>query len=169
LRLANALKALLILALLVGLAALLMERFGARLEGVATAIDGDSLRLGDVEIRLAGIDAPEYGQTCGAPGKLWPCGSVAHRRLRGLVRDGPVQCRSREYDRYGRAVATCFNATGDLAEQMVADGLAVARETYREAEAKARSGKRALWSGPFIDPKDWRDARKPGEQDASSD
>ena len=32
--------------------------------GPVRVIDGDSLRRGDAEIRLSGIDAPEYRQSC---------------------------------------------------------------------------------------------------------
>ena len=33
-------------------------------DGPVKVIDGDSLRRGDIEIRLSGIDAPEFLQTC---------------------------------------------------------------------------------------------------------
>lgn len=32
--------------------------------GLARAKDGDSLMVGDTEVRLFGIDAPEFDQTC---------------------------------------------------------------------------------------------------------
>lgn len=32
--------------------------------GIATVVDGDTLRLGPLSIRIHGIDAPEQGQTC---------------------------------------------------------------------------------------------------------
>lgn len=38
-------------------------------------IDGDSLSVGQHEIRLFGIDAPELKQTCMRAGQSWACGS----------------------------------------------------------------------------------------------
>ena len=44
------------------------------LEGEARAIDGDTLQLGDMRLRLHGIDAPELRQTCeNAAGAIWSC------------------------------------------------------------------------------------------------
>jgi endonuclease YncB( thermonuclease family) len=37
-------------------------------------IDGDSIRIADVEIRLRRIDAPEGKQTCRYQGNDWACG-----------------------------------------------------------------------------------------------
>ena len=36
--------------------------------GAAWIVDGDSSRIGRVSIRLEGIDAPEWDQTCTDPG-----------------------------------------------------------------------------------------------------
>jgi len=44
--------------------------------GIARVIDGDSLRVSGVEIRLLGIDAPESGQSCMRGGASWPCGAA---------------------------------------------------------------------------------------------
>ncbi len=42
-----------------------LERVSTReLGGGATVVDGDSLEIGAVRIRLRGIDAPELRQTC---------------------------------------------------------------------------------------------------------
>ena len=42
--------------------------------GVPHIIDGDSIRIADVEIRLRRIDAPEGKQTCRYQGNDWACG-----------------------------------------------------------------------------------------------
>ncbi len=43
-----------------------------RITGTATIVDGDTIDLGPVLIRLHGIDAPEAGQRCGtANGGTW--------------------------------------------------------------------------------------------------
>ncbi|WP_457585948.1 thermonuclease family protein [Ensifer canadensis] len=58
------------------------------LSGVASASDGDSLRLDGRRIRLEGIDAPEIGQTCNRDGAEWDCGADARQRLRAMVAGG---------------------------------------------------------------------------------
>ena len=126
----------------------------------ATAIDGDSLRVGGQEIRLIGIDAPELAQTCGAEhGGVWACGREAHAHLRSLVSRGAVDCFTRSKDQYGRTLATC-SAVGvaDIGRAMVRTGLAVNFMSggYQAAEAEARTEKRGIWRGAFERPQDWR-------------
>jgi endonuclease YncB( thermonuclease family) len=45
-------------------------------------IDGDSIRIGDTEIRLHGIDAPEAKQLCKVKGKEWRCGKLQPKHFR---------------------------------------------------------------------------------------
>ena len=57
------------------------------------AIDGDTLKSKDAEVRLYGIDAPELYQTCtGADGKAWDCGRAAQAKLKALVARRAVDC-----------------------------------------------------------------------------
>ena len=73
--------------------------------GIATAVDGDSLRIGPAMVRLAGIDAPELFQTCRGPGGEVACGEEARRALSTLLRAGPVRCEVSGLDRYERRIA----------------------------------------------------------------
>ena len=124
--------------------------------GTARVIDGDSLAVAGVEIRLAGIDAPEYRQYCFRRGRPWACGVDATRVLRTLIANRPVACRAREEDRYGRTVATCSVAGSDLGAAMVAGGHAVAYGDYQLEELAARNAGRGIWSSRFERPADWR-------------
>ena len=45
----------------------------AFLVGFAEVRDGDSFLLGGEEVRLLGIDAPEYDQECGEGEDIWRC------------------------------------------------------------------------------------------------
>ena len=51
--------------------------------GPARMIDGDTLDVGGVRIRLHGIDAPESEQSCQAGGKRWSCGREPMLPARG--------------------------------------------------------------------------------------
>ena len=145
----------------VALAALAAAGWFARREtaditGSAQVIDGDSLVVAGVEIRLYGIDAPEYRQTCFRRGRPWACGVDATRTLRALIASRPVGCRAREEDRYGRTVATCSVDGRDLGAAMVSGGHAVAYGAYEQEERAARNAGRGIWSSRFERPADWR-------------
>jgi endonuclease YncB( thermonuclease family) len=57
--------------------------------GLGRAKDGDSLMVGHTEVRLFGIDAPEFDQSCTKNGQPWACGSAAADQLLRLVTGGP--------------------------------------------------------------------------------
>jgi endonuclease YncB( thermonuclease family) len=124
------------------------------------AIDGDSLRGADGDIRIMNIDAPELRQTCrDAQGRNWDCGRAAHRRLAELSAKGAIACRERGRDRYGRTLADCSaRGVNDIGETLVREGLALdfGRGAYAAAEREARNAKRGIWRGDFQRPQDWR-------------
>jgi endonuclease YncB( thermonuclease family) len=133
--------------------------------GVYTAIDGDSLRNGDSDIRLYGIDAPELHQHCrDAHGRDYPCGHEARRALADLVADRELSCVVEDTDRYGRSVAQCAAGDIDINAEMVRQGWAIAFRRhsldYVSFEAAARREKLGLWRGSFEDPSAWRDAHR---------
>ncbi len=129
--------------------------------GTLQVVDGDSLRRGDLDIRLHGIDAPEYRQTCrDKHGSEYSCGKQATNALRGLVGKQEVSCTSIETDRYGRAVAVCRIGGLEINGEMVRLGWAIAYTrhslTYVRLEAEARLAKRGIWAGSFEPPEDYR-------------
>src|SRR5712671_6067527 len=78
----------------------------APITGPAWVVDGDSIRMAGVSIRLEGIDAPEWDQTCRDPGgRTWLCGRAASNQLRERTRGQTLTCLPRARDRYGRVVA----------------------------------------------------------------
>jgi endonuclease YncB( thermonuclease family) len=130
-------------------------------EGLVRVLDGDSLRREALEIRLYGIDAPEYRQHCrDGAGQDYECGRQAAEVLRQMIGGGDVACRPVETDRYGRLVALCSAGKLALNEEMVLAGWAVAyrRHTDRFArlEALARAARRGIWQGPFEMPEEYR-------------
>lgn len=119
-------------------------------------VDGDTFDLGDVRIRLSGIDAPEFGQQCGS----WDCGVASLEALDQVIHSGTVECESLESDGYGRVIAKCMVGGKDIGETLVLDGLAYAfvkySTEYVEAEKSARIGGLGIWQGDFQRPWDYR-------------
>lgn len=126
------------------------------LSGYAHVIDGDSLRIGNGEVRLVGIDAPEGRQNCTRNGKDWDCGEEARRELQRLIGNKMVTCRSVERDQHGRYLGICEAGGQTLNAAMVERGYAVSYHDYRNEERAAKSARRGLWSGTFQMPRDWR-------------
>ena len=129
--------------------------------------DGDSFVLNGEEIRLWGIDAPEFFQTCrDEAGMDYSCGRRAKKHLQDLISDRAVRCeataRAKSETRTG---ARCFVGADDLGPQMVRSGWAVeyqyfSKGAYTAAELEAKNSHRGLWAGTFQNPRDWRKARE---------
>lgn len=122
--------------------------------------DGDSLRAGDIRIRLHGIDAPEMRQYCDA-GTEYPCGKSARDYLASVLGDhATIRCHHLDTDRYGRFVMRCYHRGVDISAGMVRAGWALAYRRYSldyiGDEADAKAAKRGLWAGTFKTPEQWR-------------
>ena len=124
--------------------------------------DGDSLRSGDLRIRLFGIDAPELKQQCAdQDGVLWSCGAAALYQLNALInKNRDLQCSLLDIDRYGRLVMQCFNGPTDIGAAMVLSGYALAyrhfSDLYIAEEEQAKTALRGIWRGTFTPPWKWR-------------
>jgi micrococcal nuclease len=88
-------------------------------------IDGDTIRLGGVKIRLEDIDAPEvFSPKCASE---LARGNRATERLLALLNQGPfelVLTGRRDRDRYGRKLRTLERSGRSLGAVLVAEGLA---------------------------------------------
>lgn len=130
--------------------------------GVARIIDGDTIDVARVRIRLARIDAPESDQTCADAGnRTWWCGRAATHALIEHLGGRALTCRTSGLDRYRRALAVCALPDGsDINAWMVQQGWALAytaySDAYRAEEGEAQAGKRGIWTGTFIPPWEWR-------------
>lgn len=146
--------------------------------GYARSIDGDSLYVGETEVRLFGIDAPEWSQTCTRGGKAWACGEAAANQLSKLVTGRKLTCDKIDTDEHGRAVARCSAGAVDVNRTMVVSGYATAYRHYSAdyvpAEEQAKAAKLGIWAGTFKLPSDYRHAEqaaqkpKPPQRSASS-
>ena len=134
----------------------------ASLSGAAYVIDGDTIKLGEVHVRLFGIDAPETDQPCtDAQGSTYRCGLLATSVLEEEIGGRPVTCFPLDTDRYGRTVATCEVSGRDLGDAMVRRGYAVdftrySGGRYATAQLEARAARRGIWQGQFLEPEQWR-------------
>lgn len=128
--------------------------------GLAQAKDGDSLMVGQREVRLSGIDAPEWDQYCTRDGKRWACGQEAASRLMRLVTGKEVTCLAVDTDEHGRTVARCTVGGTDVNRRMVESGYATAYRHYSAhyvgAEESAKRAKLGLWAGTFEPPSQYR-------------
>ncbi|WP_457573033.1 thermonuclease family protein [Desulfolithobacter sp.] len=117
---------------------------------VVKVLDGDSLRVKKgnriLEIRLYGIDAPEYGQ---------PYGDKAKRFASQLLYKKTVSLTSKDVDRYGRIVALVKSDGRLVNRELVREGFAWVYPKYcqeqplcsslKRLEYKARRARRGLW------------------------
>lgn len=129
--------------------------------GAAWVIDGDTLQIGGIDIRLEGIDAPEIGQRCAdARGHDFDCGRAARHWLVTMVQHRPVTCTPDGADRYGRMLAHCEVNGLEINEAIVEAGLARAfvrySGEYLAAEREATTARHGLWAGRWEAPWDWR-------------
>jgi endonuclease YncB( thermonuclease family) len=124
---------------------------GQTIEGMATVIDGDELRVGDSLIRLFGIAAPDISSNLGPEARLY---------LDGLAGGRHVVCTEVDRNIEEQSIAICTIDGTDLATEMLAQGLAAVyrigapptpgeRELaarYDTEEADARERKLGIWT-----------------------
>lgn len=124
--------------------------------GHARVVDGDTLAIGDIRVRLDGIDAPETSQTCDG----MPCGRHATDALRHMIGGTSVVCHGSTWDAYDRLIAECYAQDRSLNAAMVEQGHALAFRRYstrfvqHEEQAQARNA--GIWASSFTTPWDYR-------------
>lgn len=158
-RLVDFLKTLMLLVFLAGASGVLAYFSRESVQAQARVLDGDSLVLAGREIRLLGVDAPEYNQTCVNKnrGTEFSCGKQARSHLAKLVNGKTVVCNGWEHDRYDRLLAQCKAGETDLNRRMVRDGWAVSFGDYGSEEEIAKRQGAGLWSSSFETPSQWRE------------
>lgn len=122
-------------------------------------IDGDSLEIGTIRIRLMGIDAPEYIQQCkNKKGKKYPCGITSKNHLKKLTDNADITCKIHKKDQYERNLCTCYKGDININAEMVRSGYAIPylESPYKKEKEEAQQNKRGLWSGRFMQPRLFR-------------
>jgi endonuclease YncB( thermonuclease family) len=132
----------------------------ATLSGKPDVVDADTIKIGDIPVRLFGIDAPETGQTCERDGKGYQCGKRAIEALASLIGGRQVSCKVVGRDDFKRALGICFVGEIELNAEMVSDGWALAMvkysDRYIQQQSVAEKTKVGLWAGSFAKPWEWR-------------
>lgn len=141
--------------------ALSPQQISARdVNGSAEIIDGDTLVVAGMKVRLFGVDAPETNQSCFKGNETWQCGVAAAQALRSLIGNADVRCSGQEIDIYGRLIASCSIGQADIARELVAAGWATAFRQYSEQyvaeETHAKASRLGIWSSTFDLPEDFR-------------
>lgn len=131
--------------------------------GNAYIIDGDSLKIGKKEIRLIGIDAPEYKQECYNKNKeKYRCGLKSKKFLISLTKGKKVTCYYDKKDYYNRFLSHCFVKNISLNKKLIENGMALiynplqASVEFKNLEKEAKNKKLGIWQGSFQIPKQYR-------------
>ena len=133
-------------------------------------IDGDSILVvyqeHSQQVRLIGIDAPEWDQEYGSKAKAHAMGFCFGQSLR-------LEFDKERKDRYGRLLAYVYSGDKMLNEELVRAGLAIVIKVkpntryyarLKKIEGKARIERRGFWlrGGLEMTPGQWR--KKNGKQ-----
>ena len=96
-------------------------------------IDGDTIDINGIRIRIVDIDTPEtFRSRCENELTL---GLKAKERLRQLLDAGPVTYTATGIDRYNRVLAKVYVGNVDVGAKLVAEGYALPYQPGPEAKA----------------------------------
>lgn len=141
---------------------------------VVKVLDGDSLRVKRgkevIEIRLYGIDCPEWGQDYG---------NKAKRFTKAKMYKRTVNVEPRDVDRYGRTVALVSSSGRLINRELVRAGLAWMYPKYckkqplcselKKLQNKAKKRRLGLWRAKNpVSPWQWKRQKKSSDSRRSS-
>ena len=137
--------------------------FNLEFSGIVKVIDGDSIKVGNNEVRLFGVDAPEFKQVCfDAKNEEYECGKKSFYFLLNLATKKNAKCYYAELDKYNRFLAKCFIGEISINDEIIKNGMGViydysqADEEIKKLEALAKEKELGIWQGAFELPKDYR-------------
>ena len=130
------------------------------LRGRASIVDGDTIDIAGIPIRLQGIDAPEQLQKCTGDGHQVACGKLATKALARIIGNASVTCVLLGQDKYDRLLGECSANGQSLNARIVRDGWALAfvkySDRYIAQEKEARAARAGIWQWQFAKPWEWR-------------
>ena len=118
--------------------------FPFEIVGRARITDADAINVNGREIRLAGLDAPEYGQPAVIHGRTVDHGGIIKHRLIKLISGKKVRAVITDVDKYHRLIGTVYLGETDINEFMVKSGLGCCclRQSVQPATAFAKKKSR---------------------------
>jgi endonuclease YncB( thermonuclease family) len=133
--------------------------------GRAFIIDGDTLKINGIKIRLAGVDAPEISQKCKIRGHIENCGEIVKLRLVQATSNEDITCYGHGKDYFGRVLAECYVNDININKWLLREGLAVYYynkdfRSYKILETLAKQERNGLWDSEFQNPKEYRRQQK---------
>ena len=134
--------------------------------GKAYVTDGDGIRIARQEVRLAGLDAPEWDQKAKHRDGYWfSHGKRVKSALIQEIGGKHVRVSVESTDKFGRLLGTVTYNGRDIGEWLVREGHAIAAysDRYVYVEREAREAKRGMWAHAHnFDPRAHRH-RKPAK------
>ena len=117
--------------------------------GKAYVTDGDGVRVAGQEVRLAGLDAPEWDQKAKHRDGYWF--NHGKRVKSALIRElggKHVSVSVEGTDKFGRLLGTVTREGRDIREWLVREGHAIAAydDRYKRIERGARRARRGMWA-----------------------
>lgn len=92
-------------------------------QGPVLLVDGDTIKIDGITIRLLDIDTPEtWKPRCD---REYVLGLDAKQRLRQLLDSGPVSYEPNGIDRYGRVLAHVYVGSTDVSAVLLSEGFAL--------------------------------------------
>ena len=132
------------------------------IEGRCWVVDADGISIGNHNIRLAGIDAPEHQQMGKFHTGEWlDQGAIGKKKLINFIGGKRVNAHVLGRDKYGRLVAKVYFDDIDVSQWIIEQGYAVAayefRKDYISFEKEARKNNKGMfcWDVSY-DPRSWK-------------
>ncbi len=142
-----------------------------QISGKAFVLDGDSIVIKKIKIRLNGIDAPEFTQEClNAKSQQYQCGLVSKNFLINLLKNQEVVCNYQKLDIYNRILGDCYLEKLNINNHLLANGMAIiydfnhATKQEIDLEKTAKEQQKGIWQGAFELPKTYRKHNKKYEK-----
>ena len=138
-----------LIALVVAIAIFAFVKRFRRITGKAYVTDGDGIRVAGQEVRLAGLDAPEWDQKAKHRDGYWF--NHGKRVKSALIREiggKHVRVSIKGTDKFGRRLGIVTHKGRDIGEWLVREGHAIAAygDRYVHVEREAREAKRGMWA-----------------------
>ena len=117
--------------------------------GKAYVTDGDGIRVARQEVRLAGLDAPEWDQKARHRDGYWfNHGKRVKSALIQEIGGKHVRVSVESVDKFGRLLGTVTYKSRDIGEWLVWEGHSIAAysDRYIHVEREAREAKRGTWA-----------------------